>query len=81
MPNIELKNSANIREPDWASFRDQRAARLGSIGPRNVITTPVSRKSMCNKTVPSVVMGNVLVRGGAELMIYDQCKLVASDEQ
>ena len=46
IPNIELKNWANISEPDLASLSDQRAERIGSMGPRNVITIPVRRKSV-----------------------------------
>src|SRR5690349_15774124 len=80
MPKRELKNSAKINDPDCVSLSDQRTERLGSIGPRKVITTPVSRKSMCRRTVPVVVIGNFPLRGGPEFMIYDECKLAASIE-
>ena len=45
MPIIELKNCTKNNEPEPESVSDQRAERIGSIGPRKVITIPVSRKS------------------------------------
>jgi hypothetical protein len=50
------------------------------MGPRKVITMPVTRKSRKTKVVPLVETGSLsLVLGlgfglGLELMIYDECK-------
>jgi hypothetical protein len=72
---MELKNSAKIRDPDCASLRDHRAERLGSMGPRNVITIPVRAKSTWSRTVPVVMTGKVPVLGSeVEFMRYDECK-------
>src|SRR5260221_2816849 len=72
---MELMNWVRNRPPATASLIPQRAARTGSMGPRKVITTPVSTKSMCSRAVPPVVTGNFLLTGGPELMIYDECKI------
>ena len=71
MPNMELKNWAKIRAPDWISFSDQRSARTGSMGPRKVITIPVIKKSMWTRAVPRVTHGNFLVDDEKEVMVYD----------
>src|SRR5215469_14576343 len=78
MPNMELKNSAKISEPDPASLSDQRTERLGNMGPRNVITIPVSAKSMCSKTVPLVTIGNFFAESTVEFMGYHECKSALS---
>ena len=44
MPNMELMNWVRYRRPETASLIAQREARIGSIGPRKVMTMPVRRK-------------------------------------
>jgi hypothetical protein len=43
---MELRNCVKISAPAAESLSDQRAERIGSIGPRKVITIPVRRKSI-----------------------------------
>ncbi len=73
MPNMELKNWAKSMYPACSSVRDHRDDRAGSMGPRKVITIPVSRKSRWTRAVPLVAIGS-LEGLGRELMIYDECK-------
>jgi hypothetical protein len=74
MPNIELKNWAKNSVPDPESVSAHLAERMGSMGPRKVITIPVRRKSTWMRNVPLVDKGNVLGKEALEGMIYDECK-------